>query len=149
MTDPSEAVAAHYGRYLEHSMDSIAAIVRLVTNPERGALLLHCSAGKDRTSVILAVMLSAVGVAHEEIVADYARTRDDLEALLDQLRLLPAYKQRLAALPTESLTAEPRSMEIFLDGLSSAYGGARGYLFEAGVADVLVERLRSTLVELT
>jgi protein-tyrosine phosphatase len=147
LTDPSEAVAAHYRRYLEHSPESIGAIVGLVAEPTHRAVLVHCSAGKDRTGVALAVMLSAVGVADEEIVSDYARTREDLTPMLDQLRLLPAYKERLAALPEESLTAEPRSMELFLEGLAKQYGGARGYLCEAGVDEALLARLRSALVD--
>lgn len=147
LTDPNAAVAEHYVRYLEHSADSIGSIVRLVASPERGALLLHCSAGKDRTGVALAVTLSAAGVSHDEIVADYARTRDDLDAMLDQLRSLPAYKERLALLPEESLTAEPRSMELFLERLAEAYGGARGYLSRVGVGDDLVEQLRRVLLE--
>lgn len=147
LDDPSAAVAEHYMRYLEHSADSITAIVGIAADPGRAALLVHCSAGKDRTGVSLAVMLSAVGVSHEEIVRDYARTREDLDAMFLQLRRLPAYEARLNALPEESLTAEPRSMELFLARLEETYGGARKYLTENGVDDDTLQRLRHALLE--
>lgn len=147
LDDPSAAVAEHYMRYLEHSADSITAIVRIAADPSRAPLLVHCSAGKDRTGVSLAVLLSAVGVAHDEIVHDYARTREDLDAMFLQLRRLPAYEERLNALPEESLTAEPRSMELFLTRLEETYGGARKYLTRHGVDDDTLERLEAGLLE--
>lgn len=144
--DPSEAVAAHYLRYLEHSPGSIASVVRLAADAARTPMLVHCSAGKDRTGVVLAVMLSAVGVDHEEIVTDYGRTRDDLEPMLDQLRSLDAYRARLEVLPEESLTAEPRTMEIFLAGLEQRYGGARAYLAAHGVDERVLDGLAVVLL---
>ena len=145
--DPSEAVAAHYARYLEHSPDSITSIVRLAADAARTPMLVHCSAGKDRTGVVVALMLSAVGVTAEQVVADYARTRDDLEPMLAQLRSLDAYRARLDALPEESLTAEPRTMEIFLARLEEEHGGARGYLARHGAGADVLGALERALLE--
>lgn len=145
--DPSEAVAAHYTRYLEHSPGSITSFVRLATDAARAPMLVHCSAGKDRTGVVVAVMLSAVGVACDEVVADYARTRDDLEPMLAQLRTLDAYRARLDELPEESLTAEPRTMEVFLARLDEEYGGARAYLERHGIGADLLAALERVLLE--
>lgn len=147
LDDPGAAVAAHYVRYLERSADSLATIVALIADPARAALLVHCSAGKDRTGVTLAVTLSAIGVGHDEIVRDYARTREDLDAMFLQLRRLPAYEERLNALPEESLTAEPRSMQLFLAHVEERYGGARKYLAGAGVDEGTLHRLADTLLE--
>ncbi len=145
--DPSEAVAAHYTRYLEHSAGSITSVVRIATDAARTPMLVHCSAGKDRTGVVVAVMLSAVGVTSEEIVADYARTRDDLEPMFAQLRTLDAYRARLDELPEESLTAEPRTMEVFLARLEEEYGGARAYLARHRVGTEVLAALERVLLE--
>jgi protein tyrosine/serine phosphatase len=139
-------VATHYMRYLEHSPGSVTGVARLLADAETGPVLMHCSAGKDRTGVALAVVLSAVGVLHEEIVRDYARTQEDLEALLDQLRGLPRYAERLAALPEEGLTAEPASMEIFLSRLEQEHGGARSYLTHHGVGPEILADLEASLL---
>lgn len=147
LDDPSTAVAEHYLRYLEHSAESLCSIVRLAADPSRGALLVHCSAGKDRTGVALALTLSAAGVAHDEIVHDYARTREDLDAMFLQLRRLPAYEERLNALPEESLTAEPRSMQLFLDRVEVRYGGARKYLTGSGLGEDVFGHLEDSLLE--
>jgi len=146
VSHPSESVAAHYSRYLEHSGDSLRAAARLVADPDAGGFLVHCTAGKDRTGVVLAVLLSAVGVVREEIVADYAETRTDLDSLLLQLRELPAYKDRVQALPEESLTAEPESMERFLDRLEADHGGARAYLLTQGVTESELAALADALL---
>jgi hypothetical protein len=142
----ADRVASHYLRYLEHSADSVTAVARLLADPDASPALLHCSAGKDRTGVALAVVLSAVGVLPEEVVRDYARTQEDLAALLEQLRTLPAYRARLDALPEESLTAERASMEVFLDRLEERYGGARCYLTGRGVDADVLGRLEDVLL---
>jgi protein tyrosine/serine phosphatase len=39
-----------------------------------GALLVHCAAGKDRTGVLCALILDALGVSHDDVMADYELT---------------------------------------------------------------------------
>lgn len=139
-------VATHYLGYLEHSSESVTSVVRLLADHDTGPVLMHCSAGKDRTGVALAMVLSSVGVTDEEIVRDYARTQEDLEALLEQLRGLPAYRARLDALPEESLTADPSSMETFLARVHETYGGARPYFTRHGVEDRVLDDLEARLL---
>ncbi|WP_028659357.1 tyrosine-protein phosphatase [Nocardioides insulae] len=143
---PSESVAAHYARYLLNSGESLRAIVDLLLDELSGGYLVHCTAGKDRTGVVFAMVLSAIGVLDEEIVADYAATQADLEELLAQLRTLPAYGHRVQELPAESRTADPRSMELFLAGLESEYGSARAYLVSHGVTEAQLDQLADRLL---
>lgn len=147
LTDPEARVAEHYLCYLERSPDSITEMVRVISDQDRTPVLVHCTAGKDRTGVALAVVLSAAGVAPEQIVADYARTRDDLDPLFLQLRSLPAYAERIAELPEESLSAEPRSMELFLDRVDEVHAGVTAYLSRRGVGDEVLQRLQRVLLE--
>src|SRR3546814_9409940 len=37
-------------------------------------MLVHCTAGKDRTGVTIAVLLLALGVSREDVVRDYLRS---------------------------------------------------------------------------
>lgn len=48
-----------------------AALARLTASLDDGAVLFHCTAGKDRTGVLAAAVLWLCGAAREDIVADY------------------------------------------------------------------------------
>ena len=145
--DQGERVASHYLRYLEHSPESIIGVVSLLATPERLPALIHCTVGKDRTGVAIALALAAVGVLDSEITADYARTRDQLELLMEQLRSVPTYADRIAELPAESLSAEPQSMSLFLQRVLENYGGARTYLLEHGLPSSMLDKLAETLLD--
>ncbi|WP_185995954.1 tyrosine-protein phosphatase [Nocardioides campestrisoli] len=142
----TDRVARYYLRFLQHSGGTLRKIVETVASPGSLPALVHCTAGKDRTGVVLAVVLGALGVTDDEIVADYARTREDLEPLYEQLRHVPDYQERIAVLPEESRTAEPQAMATFLELVRAEYGDARDYLLAQGVPEETLERLRELLV---
>lgn len=50
-------------------------IFKTIANAKSGVLF-HCTAGKDRTGVVSAILLALVGVADEDIVYDYAISRE-------------------------------------------------------------------------
>lgn len=66
----------------------LAGAFAAILHAGEGATLVHCAAGKDRTGVAVALVLSALDVPREDIVADYLYTNDavDLEALFRSLR---------------------------------------------------------------
>lgn len=74
----------------------------------QGAILFHCSAGKDRTGVGAALLLSVLGVEKDQIVADYLKTNVNVSAL-QELALSQArqYKKDL----------EPRTVQQIKDFL--------------------------------
>ena len=141
------ALVEHYVRYLENAGESFRTIAEALARPEGLPALVHCTLGKDRTGVVVAVILSAVGVKAEEIVDDYARTAGANDRLLTRLRELPEYRQRLGQLPAESLDAVPRAMETFIAELDGRYGGGKGYLRAVGVEPGTLVSLVEQLVE--
>lgn len=147
IADPVAAMTAHYLRFLEHAGESFAAIARAVVAPGRVPALVHCTLGKDRTGVTVALLLSSVGVTDDAVVADYALTQGRTDALLARLREVPGYRERLAELPAEGLAARPATMVAFLTGVRATYGDARGYLGSVGVSDVTLDALTDLLVE--
>lgn len=66
----------------------LAGAFAAILHAGEGATLVHCAAGKDRTGVAVALVLSALGVPRESIVADYVYTNSavDLEALFCSMR---------------------------------------------------------------
>ena len=64
--------------FSEPSSGRLSAVAAATVDPP-GAVLVHCTAGKDRTGVATALILDAVGVEREAIVADYATSQKNLE----------------------------------------------------------------------
>jgi protein tyrosine/serine phosphatase len=67
---------AHLERFPERSVDVLTAIA--VAEP--GGVAVHCAGGRDRTGQITMLLLTLVGVAPEDIAADYALSTDRLRA---------------------------------------------------------------------
>jgi protein-tyrosine phosphatase len=133
---PGDPLTGHYLGYLEDRPDQVVAAVRSVATAE-GAALVHCAAGKDRTGVLVALMLSAVGVRPEAVVADYAATGDRVEEVLARLRRSPTYAADIDRQPAAAHRPRPETMAAFLDQLESRHGGAVNWLAGHGFADDL------------
>ena len=124
----------------------IAAIMRAIAYAPDGAVVLHCKGGKRRTGIIVALLLELVGVARATIAADYAlsvaclRSRD--EAWLAQGPGERVKRERQFA--ADGVRAEV--MQAVLEHLDERYGGAEGYLREAGVSPEAILRLRERLL---
>jgi hypothetical protein len=86
-------------------------------------------------------------VADEVIVADYAATRENLDAIVDRLMSLEGYRTMLAALPPDTLHANPETMIALLDRLRARFGSFDGYAHAAGIDDDSLLQLRARLVE--
>jgi protein-tyrosine phosphatase len=107
----------------------------------------HCAAGKDRTGIVSAVILGALGVPDEIIVADYAATQENLTAIIDRLLATEGYRTVLEALPADTLHAQPVTMRTLLQELRSRHGSLRDYLRGAGLDDEVFGELERSLLE--
>jgi protein tyrosine/serine phosphatase len=113
-----------------------------------GAALVNCAAGKDRTGVVVALALTAVGVVREAVVADYAASAERMEAILDRLRASETYAADIDSRPDAAAVDAPRpeTMAAFLDQLDVRYGGATGWLAGHGFGPDDVGALRAKLL---
>lgn len=78
-----------------------------------GNALYFCSAGKDRTGVVSALLLHDMGYEREYIVADYLQSRENLREMLEN------YMQNTPGVNREVITPQARYMEEFLDWLDT------------------------------
>lgn len=111
--------------------------------------LFHCTAGKDRTGVVVALLLSVAGVDDETIVNDYALTGANLTEEWMEARRADASRYGLtweALRP--ALETPPGAMRATLAHLREQYGDASGYLVSIGVAPESVSRIRVNLTEM-
>lgn len=107
--------------------------------------LFHCAAGKDRTGVLAALILSAAGVERAAVIADYAATAERLPAVSARLRRLPTYRTGLKDVPDSHLVPRSATMAELLGRLDARHGGPAGWLRAAGSTDEQLSRLRARL----
>ena len=141
----SITLADRYWLLAEYAKEKIARVLTTLAASE-GPAVYHCAAGKDRTGVISAVILGVLGVPDEIIVADYAATKENLEAIIERLMATRSYATVLANLPPDTLHAEAETMVAFLERIRAEYGDMRGYAQAAGVAPDALEALVVRLV---
>lgn len=136
----------HYLGYLLPSTETIVTAMTLLADSETPAVI-HCAAGKDRTGVMAALLLAAIGTPDAEIIADYAASDRTIDRVFARLARLPSYGERLARLPPDARAANPATMAGFLDQVRSTHRSVRGMLLDFGVAAGTLDRLTDRLVE--
>lgn len=144
--DPDDVAGAFYIGYLEDRPDSVVNALRTIAAAP-GAALVHCAAGKDRTGVVIAMALSAVGVPREQVIADYVATGERIEQILDRLRSSPTYAADIDNIPAHEHDPRPEIMSRFLTHLDNNHGGPIAWLAEQGFDEHDVDRLRAKLLE--
>lgn len=140
--------AETYCLTLDHYQPEVRAIFGAVANAPAGGLLLHCHAGKDRTGLIVALLLGLVGVPDGAIAADYAASEARLWPLFRRMQADAAGDPaKLAALQHKVPTALPETMLAVLGHLRNRYGGVRAYLLGGGLAEAELTRIEERLLE--
>jgi protein-tyrosine phosphatase len=109
--------------------------------------VVHCSAGKDRTGIVIAMLLDILGVAHENIVADYHVTTINMAPIIEQIRGAQVYQDKgLAGAPDWIFASEPETMRTFLETMTQTYGSAEQWALAKGLDASEITRLRETML---
>lgn len=135
-----------YQQLLVGSPESVVAAVRLMADPEHHATVFHCAAGKDRTGVLAAVALDAVGVPLEAIVDDYTMTSERQHQIRERLVRIPAYRN-LPPVAQGVMGVDGSAIRTFVEALRTTYGGAAGFLLRHGLTGDELQALRTALVD--
>jgi protein tyrosine/serine phosphatase len=139
-----------YRMMLTDKRDRLVTAIEAVAGAP-GPVVFHCTAGKDRTGVVAALLLSTVGVSDEVIVDDYGRSRAAMARLVEWYRanrrddttgagLTDARSSRL-------LGAEPEWMRVVLRELRAEHGSIRDYLLAAGATPALLAGIEAKLLD--
>jgi protein-tyrosine phosphatase len=126
---------------------NIAKIMRTIADAPDGGVLVHCFAGKDRTGLVSALLLSVAGVPHETVVQDYALTGQYLQPWVDAELTNPDYPVDVRDRLSTILSSPAEAMDGALTYLRERWGGADPYLRHVGVSDEHLHRLRRRLLE--
>ena len=141
--DAASATRAVYLVFLERFRANVAAAFAAVAHAPDGAVV-DCMGGKDRTGMLVALLLHVAGVDDAQIAADYA---------LSEERLRPRHQAWLAEAGTEAererirrVTATPADAMLgVLAEVERRYGSVENYLRAAGVGDEELELVRKRL----
>ncbi len=142
--DAAGATAAVYLEFLERFRVQFAGAIRAVAEAPAGGVLVHCHGGKDRTGLIVALLLRLAGVSIEEIAADYA---------LSERNLRRSAEAWIAGAPDDAererrarISATPHdAMVAVLAELDRRHGSVAGYLMAGGLDDETIERAAGRL----
>jgi protein-tyrosine phosphatase len=139
---------AIYRTSLDVHQRGFGAICRAIATADAGGVLVHCWAGKDRTGIVVAMLLALVGVADDLIAADYA---------LSYPNMAPEYERQLdargVAAPAErdafhrARRSDPETILAALAHLRERHGGPAAYLRAAGLADHELDVLHDRLLD--
>jgi protein-tyrosine phosphatase len=121
-----------YITYLTHCQPQIRAIIAAIAD-SRPATIIYCHAGKDRTGLVTALLLGAVGVPIPVIAEDYAETNRHIRPLVARWRE-DALRQGHDMQRFEiDVAAAAETIISMLAHLQARYGGVTNYLLQCGV----------------
>lgn len=156
--DAAPATQAHlrlgltsiYDHMVDERGANLADAIRVIAAAdEDDAVLVHCTAGKDRTGLVVAFALSAAGVDRDEIVTDYAQTAENLRGEWTE-RVLAGFSDTGAELTrdvVELVTASPAEvLDALLGRIDREHGSVRDYLASHGLSHADLDRLAAVLV---
>ena len=143
----SPSDVAHW--YYAVTRDSIALLVEGISRiaATDGAVVFHCAAGKDRTGILAASVLSVLDTDDEHIINDYAASHPALPQVFERLRLAP-YGFHLEAFSRAGalLEAPADTMATYLALLRTRHGGLGSLLRDRGLSEETISQLRRSLV---
>ena len=138
---PHSGLAGMYRHVLDERLPQLVEVVRVLLEPDGLPAVIGCAAGKDRTGITIAVLLSLAGVADDIVIADYALSAGYFSI---PNATIPPGDWRHQPLVVDS---PPEFMASAIDHLHAAHGGARALLRSGGLADAELDALVELLTE--
>lgn len=135
-------LGALYVRALSENQPQWKRVFQTLAAQGDGAVLYHCTAGKDRTGMVTAILLELAGVDRDAIIHNYAISASYLH---EQTRDFVARNPKIAHIAG----TPPVAMATFLDTLDTQYGGARAFLVKVGITDAEIRALSRRLGQST
>lgn len=144
------SLEALYERILALHADVVVSALRELAHSGDDGVLIHCTAGKDRTGIVVALALLAAGVDRKTVIADYAESESNLSgAWLDaMLTLVESHDVEI----TPSLRillggSPPEALDGAIGRIEKEHGSVRQYLLDSGLSELDLASLRAVLIE--
>lgn len=144
--DHASGTGAVYLELLERGRQRFAEAISAVAAAPGGGVVVHCTAGKDRTGLVSALLLRLAGVGRAAVGADYALSGPNLapwtRAWIDEAadEHDRARRVRLSVTPAEAMVG-------VLERLERRHGSVAGYLAAGGAPAAALDLARARLRE--
>ena len=140
-------LGSQYQEIVRDAGHQILGALEVLASPDALPAVFHCTAGKDRTGVLSAIVLSLLGVDEPTVVADYALSGAAMQRLREKLiAKYPESRETIGNID-DVFSADPAQMELLLDHVRERYGSVGAYVETLGAGPGLVEGLRAALLE--
>jgi protein-tyrosine phosphatase len=125
-------------------------VIEILADPARVPVLIHCQVGKDRTGIITALILMALGVERELIIHDFMKSNAALRQSFKKHFLFRSiltfgyypYRKLMFA-----VTLRQRNIESVIDRVNNLYGGIEAYLADSGCSPEILVNVRKIMLE--
>lgn len=134
-----------YRYIVEDCRDGLTEVLTTIADAEEGGVLFHCTAGKDRTGIVAALLLDLAGVAAETIADDYALTTGAMAHIRPKLLARVREEGGSVEQMDRLLSSHREDMLDFMGYLYQRYSGAAHYIREIGLTDEQIARLQRRL----
>ena len=135
----------------KESLEAFSEMLRIMADEKSGAVLWHCTQGKDRTGIAAAIILLALGVDRKDIMRDYMRTNRS-KVLINSLIFIGVSIVTFSIYTAHSLNLLLSAKKYFLQAafeeIDSVYGGTREFLHNGlGLSNEDIVHLQNMYLE--
>jgi protein-tyrosine phosphatase len=139
------------GRWYYYLMGQVAPLVsqgiEAVSESDK-PVVFHCAAGKDRTGIFAASLLSALDTDHEHILDDFSKSQENMPKVLQRLMTHQEMFTEEAIMQAGALLrADRQAMERFLKLAEAEHGGLKNMLLDSGLKEKTIEKLKASHIQ--
>jgi protein tyrosine/serine phosphatase len=146
-TVPEGMLAARYQEIAQIGSSYIARAISIVADADTHPIVVHCLAGKDRTGVVVALVLALLGVPDETVAEDYALSNLAMGALRERAEAAGIPQRRSPEISDEVFSAKPSNIAALFAALRAEHGSLEDYVISSGMKPGAIESLRAALLE--
>ena len=138
--DGSLDLASMYQAIAFDHADEIALVLTLLADPDRLPAIISCTAGKDRTGIVVGVLLAMLSVPDETVLADYELSAAGLATLRGRI-MARLIGDGVPNIPAAAFALEPAALAQVLEDIKLRHGTVTAYLIAAGAPVDIEQRL--------
>ena len=143
---PEDPLLEFYVTALDTRHDALREILAAMASAPTGTVMFNCTAGKDRTGLVAALLLGLAGVDRPQIVADYVLTAELIPELVDEFLELSRQRGGDVVAYERMLRSPAKTLEAALARIDGGHGDIPAYLSATGLDKTQIAALRDRLM---